>query len=434
MPVKEPATHRKLKVVEREASPAGLEASEGIAIPAVLETTAPEAEAAEVAPPAEVREPLMSRPKPREVPTISGAMDSFKATLSGKSPRTVTTYATGLRRMAQFLESRKLKIATDPSTALPDTLLEDFYLWLVDIHGRDARMTISTYVAAISAFVRYLDRRRWLPEEASYSRMREEVRALMGRSSYKTPRIDSRIPLIVMAAENCTVPIEGSDYSSRQKRLEVLRDRAVLHVLFSTGLRREEVSRLNRADIEDGRRSQAIITGKGDKERVVFFGPDALKHIRAYIIARADNYQPLFTRHDRGRGKPARGGTNYRLSAQSVWGIVKQWALVAGIEATTHDFRHAKASTLLNRGAQLSEVQDLLGHASPETTKKIYAHYTTSHLREAFDRFSVSPQEAANALEHKTGDLTRPDVNSEPTGQPPTTSPGDRDEPTGNHA
>jgi site-specific recombinase XerD len=68
------------------------------------------------------------------------------------------------------------------------------------------------------------------------------------------------------------------------------------------------------------------------------------------------------------------------------------------VRATTHDFRHAKASTMLNRGAKLSEVQDILGHASPETTKRIYAHYEVSHLREAFDRFSASPEELAEAL------------------------------------
>ena len=61
--------------------------------------------------------------------------------------------------------------------------------------------------------------------------------------------------------------------------------------------------------------------------------------------------------------------------------------------ATTHHFRHSKASVLLNRGASLSEVQDILGHASPETTKRIYAHYETQHLRDAFDRYSATPEE-----------------------------------------
>ena len=76
-----------------------------------------------------------------------------------------------------------------------------------------------------------------------------------------------------------------------------------------------------------------------------------------------------------------------------MWGIVKRYARVVGVPATTHHFRHSKASVLLNRGASLSEVQDILGHASPETTKRIYAHYQTQHLRDAFDRYSASAEE-----------------------------------------
>ncbi len=72
--------------------------------------------------------------------------------------------------------------------------------------------------------------------------------------------------------------------------------------------------------------------------------------------------------------------------------VVKQYAAAVGVNASPHAFRHDKASVLLNQGAKLSEVQDILGHASPETTKKIYAHYETAHLREAFDRFSVPPE------------------------------------------
>jgi hypothetical protein len=76
------------------------------------------------------------------------------------------------------------------------------------------------------------------------------------------------------------------------------------------------------------------------------------------------------------------------------------------VPATTHHFRHSKASVLLNRGASLSEVQDILGHASPETTKKIYAHYETEHLREAFDRYSASAEELVAQLPaHRRGGL-----------------------------
>jgi site-specific recombinase XerD len=78
--------------------------------------------------------------------------------------------------------------------------------------------------------------------------------------------------------------------------------------------------------------------------------------------------------------------------------VVKKHAASVGVQASTHDFRHAKASVMLNRGAKLSEVQDILGHASPETTKRIYAHYEVSHLRDVFERFSATAEELVEGL------------------------------------
>ncbi len=80
---------------------------------------------------------------------------------------------------------------------------------------------------------------------------------------------------------------------------------------------------------------------------------------------------------------------------------MKRYAGLAGVDLTTHDFRHAKASVMLNRGAKLSEVQDILGHSSPETTKKIYAHYEVSHLRLAFERYSASAEELVAELQRR---------------------------------
>ena len=169
--------------------------------------------------------------------------------------------------------------------------------------------------------------------------------------------------------------------------------------LFCSGMRREEVSRLDRFDVEDGWADRALITGKGEKERVVFFDEPTQAAIRAYLEARADTLAPLFLRHDNRRGPTAgHGGERWRLSPQSVWAIVKRYARAVGVPATTHHFRHSKASVLLNRGAALSEVQDILGHASPDTTKRIYAHYQTQHLRDAFDRYSASAEELVAEL------------------------------------
>jgi site-specific recombinase XerD len=327
----------------------------------------------------------------------------FLDSLGGKSPRTYATYQTGLVTFRTFLESRGQLADWQPGSVKP-TLLEDFYTWLVRQHGRERRATVATYVAALRAFVRFLARRALLPPDVTYEQMRENVAAVQGRASYKTPRIDRRLPLLVTYVMELPLPPPTERRGVR--RLELLRDQALMLTLFSSAMRREEISRLDRFDIQDGWSDSALITGKGEKERVVFFDERTQAAIRAYLEARADTLAPLFLRHDNHRGPTAgHGGERWRLSPQSVWAIVKRYARAVGVPATTHHFRHSKASVLLNRGAALSEVQDILGHASPDTTKRIYAHYQTQHLRDAFDRYSASAEELVAELPAGRGAL-----------------------------
>ena len=319
-------------------------------------------------------------------------VSAFLDSLGGKSPRTYLTYQSGLARYREFLQARGQLKTWQPSELRPGAL-EDFYGWLVRRHGRQRRATVATYSSGLRAFVRFLARRAELPAGVTYEQMRDNVQQVMGRSSYKTPRIDQRLPLLVTHALGLELPSPGERRGIR--RLEALRDRALLLTLFCTGMRREEVSRLDRYDVQDGHADRALITGKGEKERVVFFD----EITREVVAARNDALAPVFLRHDNHRGRAAgHGGEAWRLSPQSVWAIVKRYAKVVGVPATTHHFRHSKASVLLNRGASLSEVQDILGHASPETTKRIYAHYQTEHLREAFDRYSASAEELVAEL------------------------------------
>jgi integrase/recombinase XerC len=336
-------------------------------------------------------------PLDEHVTEFDSLVSEYLNTLGGKSPRTYTTYRTGLRRFRSYLEARGPLERWTPAKIGP-TLLEEFYAWLVRQHGRERRATVATHSAAVRAFVRFLARRGLLASGVTYEQMRENVREVMGRSTYKSPRIDRRLPIVVTHAMDAEVPSDAE--RGGVKRLEVLRDKALLMVLFCSGMRRAEVARLDRVDVEDGWADRALITGKGDKERWVFFDAETQEAVRAYLEARNDSLTPLFLRHDNHRGKAAgHGGERWRLSPQSVWGIVKRYAKEVGVPATTHHFRHSKASVLLNRGASLSEVQDILGHASPDTTKRIYAHYQTQHLRDAFDRYSASAEELVGELQ-----------------------------------
>lgn len=321
------------------------------------------------------------------------AIANFGQTLLAKSPRTKTNYLSALNRFQEFLPTAGIDPLATTTDQLPAEILERFYTWLLQTYGRDRRTTAVAYVGEVRAFFRFLDRRRWLHPDVSYEHVKDGLRELIGRVHYKTPRVDDAVATVVTRVKSIAVP--PADDRNRQPRLELLRDRAILTTLYATGMRREEISRLNRADVQDGRATEGLITGKGDKERVVFFDAESLEAIREYLKARADTYAPLFLRHDDGRGKPGLHGERWRLSPQSVWRVVKKYGKLAGVEVTTHHLRHLKARVLLNNGAQLSEVQDILGHASPETTKKIYAPYTKQHLREAFDRFSVPAEEVA---------------------------------------
>src|SRR5207247_8315530 len=136
--------------------------------------------------------------------------------------------------------------------------------------------------------------------------MRENVAAVMGRGSYKTPRIDRSLPMLVTHVMN--LPGPGPTERNGVKRLELLRDRALLLTLFCTGMRRDEVARLDRLDVEDGGADRALITGKGEKERVVFFDEKTQAVIRAYLQARHDTPAPALFRHDHRRRTPAGHG------------------------------------------------------------------------------------------------------------------------------
>jgi site-specific recombinase XerD len=342
--------------------------------------------------------PIAPEPSFAPAPAVAEAIAAFRASLRGKSPHTQHTYATALDRFREYLGSRGLDAAT-PTAALPADVLEGYYAWLVERYGRATRATHGTYLAGARAFLRFLERRGWGPRAATYEQLRAGLQAVVARGGYRTPRVDQRLPLVVTYVLDLPLPAPDGRHDAR--RLELLRDRALLLTLYGTGLRRAEVAALNRTDLDDGWADRALVLGKGAKERVVFFDPDSLAAIRAYLAARADRYVPLFLRHDRGRGRPRASGENFRLSPQSIYNIVRRYAAAVGVQASPHAFRHQKATVLLNRGAQLAEVQDLLGHASPDTTKRIYAHYETSHLKDAFDRYSVPAAELARAVRRR---------------------------------
>ena len=169
-----------------------------------------------------------------------------------------------------------------------------------------------------------------------------------------------------------------------------LRDRAIMELLFSTGLRVSELASLNRESVNLKSKEFSVI-GKGRKVRVVFMTDRSKEHLQNYLDTRGDSFAPLFIRY--AGPKPDMqtyedNGENMRLTPRSIQRSIKKYALMAGIaiDVTPHVFRHSMATFLLKQGADLRSVQEMLGHSSVSTTQ-IYTHVTNKQLKETHEKF-----------------------------------------------
>ncbi len=167
-----------------------------------------------------------------------------------------------------------------------------------------------------------------------------------------------------------------------------LRNRAILETLYSTGLRVSELQALNRKQV-DLKRKEFMVRGKGRKPRIVFISDRCAKWISRYLSTREDNFQPLFVNYGRGRpGDDISKGEKRRLSTYSIQDMVRKTALHAGIvkKVTPHILRHSFATELLQNGADIRAVQEMLGHSSITTTQ-IYTHVTNRRLKEIHKKY-----------------------------------------------
>jgi len=252
-----------------------------------------------------------------------------------------------------------------------------------------ARATRQLYLAALRRYLQWLDATDQIDADFNRAKAEAKLKVAKGdtRGGYRHRPADPDLPKIIGFYDD-KIPPPSDEAKAARKRLEALRAAAVMHTLYASAGRVSEVASLTRAQVADGRASEVLITGKGNKQRMLFLTPEAQAAIRAYCNARDDSYDPLFISHGRNMGQP--------LSRMSIWLAVKAAVKALGLSKITspHSFRHYRATQLLNEGMPLESVQAYLGHASPETTRIVYAHTKTAVLRDQLGTYGLNPTEA----------------------------------------
>lgn len=275
----------------------------------------------------------------------------------GRAVKTIENYDHYLTR---FFSWSSIKDTSE----ITEERIREFRLWLNRQPGTGTdtmkRRTQNYYLIALRAFLKFLRKR----DIQSVSPEKIELAKVPERS------------LDLISEVELNRLLEAANGTEEK----ALRDKAILELLFSTGLRVSELCSLN-ADI-DLSRDDFPIRGKGDKVRVVFISDAAKEAVRAYLKARKDMEEALFVNHAPGNKK------NERITPRSVERMIKIYAAKAGItkKVTPHVLRHSFATDLLSNGADIRSVQALLGHASINTTQ-IYTHVTDAHLREVHKKF-----------------------------------------------
>lgn len=278
-----------------------------------------------------------------------------------RSLKTVENYDRYLRR---FFELTGAKTPPD----ITDELVRQYRLKLNRIKDRTGKelkkQTQAYHLIALRSFLKYLVRRdvkSLAPEKVELGKMPAQQ-------------------IEFMEADELSRLLDAP----KGNTLEKLRDKAILELLFSTGLRVSELAALDRDSI-DFNKDEFSVRGKGDKIRMVFLSPVAKEALKKYLDKRKGIDEALFTRV---KGADQKKSENLRLAVRSVERLVKKYAAAAGItkKVTPHSLRHIFATDLLQGGADLRSVQMLLGHAQITTTQ-IYTHFTDKTLGDIHKKF-----------------------------------------------
>lgn len=290
---------------------------------------------------------------------------------AGRSKKTVENYRLYLERFATLAEEILKKDVIKPSD-ISRELLRKYRLRLnrygSEMGGDDLKTITQAYhLIALRGFLKYLARR--------------EIKSL-DPSLVDLPRA-SRKQVTFLHYDEVEDMLAQIDVATESG----LRDRAIIELLYSGGLRVSELVGLNRDSINLARR-EFMVRGKGSKDRPIFISKSAAEKVQDYLDTRSDSLPALFLNNSRNTQAVDTSGDYRRITARSVERIVEKYARAAGItkHVSPHTLRHSFATDLLMNGADLRSVQSMLGHADISTTQ-IYTHVTDKHLREVHEKF-----------------------------------------------
>ena len=346
-------------------------------------------------------------PIPPSLTTINEAAATMLDDLQ-LSPLSKETYRFGLNALVRFLhashgdDAAADALAPCPLAWIDEETLAAFSRWLREAYP-DPRAgagepsptltrTGRTYLVAAKRLMNWLDLRGLLPPGVSYERMVRRIDQGQGhrRQGYLQRKVDPEVIRVLTHYLRQPLPEPGP------RRLALLRNRALMALLYDTGMRISEALALRREDVLDGRAHKVRLTRtKNGKPRTVFLSEDTRRLLQEYIAERQDSpYAPLFISHGRGQGAA--------ITPAHAWLLVKQAARAEGLYGNTspHSLRHRRAQDLLDEGMPLEWVAALLGHEHPDTTRVVYAWETDEErLADLVNTYGLTPSQAQKKLE-----------------------------------
>jgi len=285
----------------------------------------------------------------------------------GSSPLTIRNYKHYLKRFISWLQKSGIRLEIRD---INPEVVRQYRVYLSRLpDGKGAtlsRKTQAYHVISLRSFLRWLIK-------SDYK--------VMSPDKIDLPKIEER-QVKFLTGDQMDRLLNAPSLSTIQGK----RDKAILEMFFSTGLRVSELSKLDRDKLDLERREFGVV-GKGGKARVVFLSVRAVKWIDEYLKQRDDHYKPLFIHH-KGKPNPTTPDEKMRLTPRSIQRMIKKYRekMKLPVDATPHTIRHSFATDLLMAGADLRSVQEMLGHKNVSTTQ-IYTHVTHKHLRDVHEAF-----------------------------------------------